>query len=235
MKNSYEVRGDTTAIIITSRKFGRLEALISTNKLERAQQFEKTWYVSWSDHTKSFYVKGTLVLKNIKKTISLHRWIMDAPESFLVDHINHNTLDNTDQNLRLVNNAKNQQNRKGPTVKNTSGYLGVTWFEQTKRWRAQIRIDGKNIHLGYFDDAKEAEQAYLHYLNHHTKEKEDSKRARYYNPWTQEEDLKLLGIMESLGNRTMSELLSEASTTLRRTVKSCENRWYKLSKETKAM
>ena len=43
---------------------------------------------------------------------------------------------------------------------NTSGYTGVSWDKANSKWRARIRIDGKNKHLGYFTSIKDASVAY---------------------------------------------------------------------------
>jgi len=42
----------------------------------------------------------------------------------------------------------------------TSTYMGVSWKTQIKKWVAQIRIDGKNTHIGYFPTELEAALAY---------------------------------------------------------------------------
>ncbi len=43
---------------------------------------------------------------------------------------------------------------------NTSGYKGVSLFGRDSKWKAQIQVDGKKRHLGYFDDKIEAAKAY---------------------------------------------------------------------------
>jgi hypothetical protein len=45
------------------------------------------------------------------KTIRLHRLILNCPDKF-IDHINHNTLDNRRQNLRIVTPKENNKNKK---------------------------------------------------------------------------------------------------------------------------
>ena len=35
-------------------------------------------------------------------------------------------------------------------------YYGVSLHKTTNKWRAQIQIDGKRKHLGYFSDEKQA-------------------------------------------------------------------------------
>jgi hypothetical protein len=42
----------------------------------------------------------------------------------------------------------------------TSEYRGVSWSKSSKKWQAQIHFDGKQRHLGYFADEKEAARAY---------------------------------------------------------------------------
>ena len=51
--------------------------------------------------------------------------------------------------------TKSYKNRK-----TSSKYPGVRWDKGNKRWRGQIRIDGKAKHLGYFTDELEAAEAY---------------------------------------------------------------------------
>jgi hypothetical protein len=41
-------------------------------------------------------------------------------------------------------------------VTRQSKFVGVCWNKQKKKWQAKIQIDGKDKHLGYFNDEKEA-------------------------------------------------------------------------------
>ena len=43
----------------------------------------------------------------------------------------------------------------------TSAHRGVSWAARPKRWRAQIRSNGVNKHIGYFKDEKSAHEAYV--------------------------------------------------------------------------
>lgn len=155
MKNKYEVRGDITAIFIDSPKYGRKETIISTSKLEMVKDFPNRWYVFFDKTVQSFYVQGSLPRKNgVKKAILIHRFITNAPDGMKVDHRNHDTVDNTDDNLRIVTNAENLQNRKGATASSISGIRGVHWHKASNKWMARI---GKK-HLGLFNDIQEAEK-----------------------------------------------------------------------------
>ncbi len=91
--------------------------------------------------------------------ILMHRSITNAPAHLVVDHINHNGLDNRKSNLRLCTksrNATNQRIRKG----GSSRYKGVCWHKRDKKWHARLHHRGKTHHLGSFTNEKDAARAY---------------------------------------------------------------------------
>ena len=78
-----------------------------------------------------------------------------------VDHINGDPSDNRIENLRDVTNQENHKNRSKPRS-NTSGHIGVHWDKDREKWRARIKLDGVEQHLGFFnvlEDAAAARQA----------------------------------------------------------------------------
>lgn len=97
-------------------------------------------------------------------SIRAHRlvWLIvtgDWPSKH-IDHINGIKSDNRFANLRDVDNTTNRQNVKGAFRSNkTTGLLGV--HLDRGKFRARIRSRGKSIHLGRFDTAHEAHEAYL--------------------------------------------------------------------------
>jgi len=78
-----------------------------------------------------------------------------------IDHLNGNGLDNRLCNLREVTQQQNIHNHRKPPKHNTSGFLGVSYYKAGKKFSAHINLDGKKIHLGYFDDPEAGHQAYL--------------------------------------------------------------------------
>lgn len=87
-----------------------------------------------------------------------------------VDHINHIKHDNRWSNLRKVSKRQNEMNR-GVQANNMSGFTGVTWHSGTKKWRATIQVNGKQVSLGLWKDkeeANEARQAYARKVGYHT-------------------------------------------------------------------
>lgn len=53
-----------------------------------------------------------------------------------------------------------QNNNRGNNKNNTSGYRGVTWDKSKQKWMAQVTVNYKHLHLGYFTDPEEASRAY---------------------------------------------------------------------------
>ena len=92
-----------------------------------------------------------------KRTIRMHRVIINAKEREQVDHWDTDGLNNQRANLRLCTNSQNACNRR---VNNLSRFKGVYWHKERKWWRAQLKINGKCVHLGHFYDSIQAALAY---------------------------------------------------------------------------
>lgn len=148
MKNNYEVNGEEVIIHINRKKGEPLTARISLVDLERVDSYPNTWTAYYSPITKSFYVMGYVGAG--EKNIKLHSWIMQPDEGMMVDHINHDTLDNTRPNLRVVSPTVNQLNKK------TKGYY---YNEKTSKWVVRLQVFGKRRVIGTYDTEEEAAQA----------------------------------------------------------------------------
>lgn len=81
------------------------------------------------------------------------------PKSKL-DHENRIRSDNRFVNIREATYSENNQN-KSKGKNNTSGHVGVSWCSAMKKYKAQIRVNGKLRHLGYFTDLDEAARVRL--------------------------------------------------------------------------
>ena len=132
--------------------------LVDDEDFERLSQW--SWCAHWRSSTKSFIaVRG-----EGKNLIRMFREIMDCPDDLLVDHKNHDTLDNQKCNLRICTDSQNQQNKRKRDGC-SSIYKGVYWYKARNKWRARIFL--RNIfdqtykhHLGSFDIEEEAALAY---------------------------------------------------------------------------
>lgn len=76
-----------------------------------------------------------------------------------IDHIDRNKTNNTWSNLRAASRSENLANRKSKKD-SSSTFLGVSWYERDKKWRAKISKNNCKKHLGYFDSEIEAAKAY---------------------------------------------------------------------------
>lgn len=76
-----------------------------------------------------------------------------------IDHVNQLKGDNRIENLRDVTHSENMHNRPS-YANNKSGYRGVSWNNQMGLWRAEISINKKRTHIGYFSAAECAHAAY---------------------------------------------------------------------------
>jgi len=93
-----------------------------------------------------------------KKIYKVHRiiWLMkNRTWPNIIDHIDHNGANNNIDNLRSVTHQENQKNRR-MSVYNTSGITGVSMTKQNGKWRASIKVCGKQKYIGYYDDFFEA-------------------------------------------------------------------------------
>lgn len=119
----------------------------------RFDKRSKKWRI-----VKGTNVKGYLVMRIDDKTYFMHRilvhafGILDLHSPLQIDHIDRNPSNNCISNLRPATTQTNHFNM------NAKGY---SWHKRDKKWHARIKLDGKKIHLGYFDIEEEARQAYL--------------------------------------------------------------------------
>jgi len=134
-------------------------AFVDDEYFEELSSFK--WTALWSKTNKAFYAFRTEHKDGKRITIMMHRQIINPPDGFQVDHINHNTLDNQKDNLRTVTNRQNSQNHSKIT---SSIYPGVCWHKRIKRWVAHAKFNSKNHFLGSFVEELDAFNAYSEFL-----------------------------------------------------------------------
>lgn len=140
-------------------------ALVDDEDFEYLNQFK--WYAQKDNNT--FYAgtntsgKGDLK----RKVIWMHRVLLNVTDSkILVDHIDHNGLNNQKSNIRVATYAQNSRNKR-PCKNTSSKYKGVT-YRRLNKWEASIRLFKKYKYIGIFSTEIEAAKAYdemakLHY------------------------------------------------------------------------
>lgn len=156
MKNQVEVRGSTAAIKIIRRGCLVLETLVDVSDLPAIDAAFSSVSAHFCPRSENFYAIGYAWRSGSDVQERLSRFLMAAPREMVVDHINHDTMDNTRSNLRIVDVSANALNRKGPRAGSKAGYIGVSWCEVKQRWQAERRIAGVRYYLGQFRDKAEA-------------------------------------------------------------------------------
>ncbi len=124
-----------------------------------ADDYEKLSQYKWHVNRKGDMLYACRSEKG--KKIKMHRQILNAPPGMHCDHINHNGLDNRKANLRLCTPQQNACNRR--PLERTSKYKGVHWDSLSRKWRAEIKHNGRTIHIGFYDYEQDAAIAYDDY------------------------------------------------------------------------
>lgn len=115
----------------------------------------------WHAHARpgQIVARRTFQADGVKRSVLLHRFLMDAPAGVQVDHINGDPLDNRRANLRLCTGPENQRNRRANRG-GTSRFKCVAATARGKPWRAVIQVNGVSTILGCFHDEIAAARAY---------------------------------------------------------------------------
>lgn len=146
-------------------------AIVDDDDFDSLNQWK--WCITTDKEEKFTYAVRRCPVSNMQ--IRMHRQIMHAKTGEIVDHRNHDTLDNRKSNLRICTvrqNGMNRVSRKGTT----SVYLGVHKHISKSRvyvksegvyrdylyekWGARITVNGKYLTLGVFKNEVDAALAY---------------------------------------------------------------------------
>ncbi len=155
-------------IIINSPTHGEHKVFVDDEDFELVSKYN--WCIK--KHGNTFYARCTTRLGiNKRKEIKMHRLLLGlADPKNVVDHKDHNGLNNQRNNIRICSYSENGLNKT--SHKNSSSkYLGVSLKKDKwklsngsiviyKTWAARIRVNGKDKHLGHFKIEKEAAISY---------------------------------------------------------------------------
>lgn len=133
-------------------------ALVDDIDYDKVSSFK--WCALKRDGGKQWYAVRNQRIPRAKrcKMIFMHRFILGVTDHKVVDHRNHDGLNNTRVNLRVCTheeNCRNGQKRKG-----TSRFKGVSRVRKNGKWLAQIRQRYRRFRLGEFDSEIEAARIY---------------------------------------------------------------------------
>jgi hypothetical protein len=119
--------------------------IVSPGKYDNIREY------SWHFQSNGYAVTNITDSSGKHKIVRLHSMLVETTEGEHVDHEDQNKLNNTTDNLRAVSRSLNARNSR-QNATNTSGYTGVYFDKRDCKWKAQVKIDGKNRHLGLFEN-----------------------------------------------------------------------------------
>jgi hypothetical protein len=104
--------------------------------------------------------RGYMTVLVDQKSYLVHRLIFLYYHGYLteglqIDHIDGNRQNNRIENLREVTGSQNNMNSKIRS-NNTSGVKGVWWSKEKRKWRSMVKVNHKEIFLGYYTSLEEA-------------------------------------------------------------------------------
>lgn len=128
-----------------------------TNMIKRCNNIENTNY-------KSYGARGITVCD---RWLDINNFIEDMYPTFedglTLDRIDVNGNYEKD-NCRWATIVTQNRNTQRINKINTSGYRGVSWHKKNKKWRTQIIVNNKNIHIGCYVNAIDGALAYDQYV-----------------------------------------------------------------------
>ena len=123
--------------------------------------FQKVHLYSWrelhSGSGKTIYAQSQT---DNRRSVLMHRMIMNPVPGLVVDHINNNGLDNQRKNLRCITITENLR-RASLSIKNKSGFRGVFFDRKTLKYSSRICYNYKNYYLGSFENIEDAKKSYM--------------------------------------------------------------------------
>ena len=147
--------------------FGRIKSLDRIIKKNGHDIYNVSIRILKQSNSQVYYTVG--LKKDHKQTrFQVHQLVAicflgHKPYGFkiVVDHKDNIEENNFVWNLQLVTNRHNSsKDKKGYTSK----YVGVNWHKKGKKWRSSIYHNGRETHLGFFHDEKEASEYYQNAL-----------------------------------------------------------------------
>ena len=129
-------------------------ALVDDEDYERVNQYK--WCISSNGYAVTNYRDSN----GKRKAMKMHRFILNLNKGdSLVDHRDTIRINNQKYNLRVASFVENLRNQK-INKNNKSGFKGVRLHKPSSLYIAQIGINGKQKHIGYFKCPVEAAKAY---------------------------------------------------------------------------
>jgi hypothetical protein len=138
---------------------GRIRNIERNNRLLKLATDEDGY------HRISLRTNGQNKMARVHRLVAV-AFCLNNKNKTCVDHIDGCKSNNKVENLRWVTSSENSMNVK-KTCKNTSGVTGVSWHKHREKWQANISVNRKSKHLGYYDSFDAAKRARITAVTKH--------------------------------------------------------------------
>lgn len=157
IENTFVKHKDYAEIIVHSRKHGDVSFKIDLDDLERCSKIHWGLNPFKSKTYNGFYCSTSDLGEG---RVLLHRFIMNTPKGMYTDHTEGDIYDNRKSKLRICTPSQNNQNSR-KSNRNKSGQKGVYFVHHRglNKWLANISVNSRLKHLGYFNTKEEAIKA----------------------------------------------------------------------------
>lgn len=152
LHNCFEYDPETGLFVWKSRPIEHFASVRSFNRWNNMYSGQPAFLIDYSGYCKSKISAVSYSGHRVAWAMHYGKWPTGE-----IDHINGITHDNRISNLRDVPKCENQRNRR-KNKNNTSGVSGVNYNKRIGKWQVQICNNGRNVHLGYFNDLEEAKK-----------------------------------------------------------------------------
>lgn len=153
--NEISIEDDIATMSLYDKKGNKIaETIFDSKYVDKIKEYK--WYLRTHKNNSLKYVMGTVD----NKKVFLHRFILNTPSNKVVDHINGNTLDNRESNIRVCTQANNSRNRIYKTSKGKVPGI-YQQYGENGNYSVRITVNYKSIHIGTFKTYEEALKARL--------------------------------------------------------------------------
>lgn len=122
------------------------------------EDFERVTAYNWFYQISKCKTRVYAVTNIDRKLVSMQNFILGRKKGFMVDHKIGEGLDNRKDNLRYLTRSQNTVNAR-LKKNNKSGYTGVLYVERIKKYEVAIKVNRKNIRIGYYEKFEDAKSA----------------------------------------------------------------------------
>lgn len=151
--NKYEVAGNDASILIERKDGAVVRVLVSPESIPVLSLYR------WRHNAKTNRVQGRIAGAG-GESFYIHRVLVGAENGQDVDHVNGDPLDNRMENLRICTHKENMQNRRnGYGEKALPRGVSVAVRGRRSYFKAEHKINGANVHIGYFKTVEDADAA----------------------------------------------------------------------------